>query len=150
MINMIKSNNIVSNNKFAYTAIMLIKQNIIKSIEPLYNPVTIIGLNKTLRHRIFWSIFDKEFNENYKQIYIYGSLDKLELDKIKNKRLVIIEEVELLVDNEVLQNKMKELLKVCFEQKIQIVLCLNSNINDLKIDKLFKNKMLCGLLLHLE
>ena len=150
MTNMIKSNNIVSNNKFAYTAIMLIKQNIIKSIEPLYNPVTIIGFNKTLRHRIFWSIFDKEFNENYKQIYIYGSLDKLELDKIKNKRLVIIEEVELLVDNEVLQDKMKKLLKVCFEQKIQIVLCLNSNINDLKINKLFKNKMLCGLLLYLE
>ena len=147
---MMKNNNIISNNKFAYTAIMLIKQNIIKSIEPVNNPVTIIGLNKKLRYHILWSIFDKKFNEIYRQTYIYSSLDKLELNEIKNKRLVIIEELELLSGNQQLQNKMKELLKVCFERKIQIVLCSNININDLEIDELLKNKMLCGLLLHLE
>ena len=61
---MINDNNIISNNKFAYTTIMLIRQNVIKSIEPLHNPVTMIGFNKALRYRIFWSIFDKEFNKN--------------------------------------------------------------------------------------
>ena len=144
------NNNIIQNNKFAYTAIMSIKQNIIKSIEPLHNPVTIIGLNKTLRHRILWSIFDKEFNKNYKQTYIYSSCDKLELDKIKNKKLIIIENLELLNDNELLQKKMKELLKLCIEQNIQIIICSNNNIKDLKIDELIKNKMLGGLLLNLE
>lgn len=147
---MIKNNTIIQNNKFAYTAIMSIKQNIVKSIEPLYNPITIIGLNKTLRYRILWPIFDKEFNKNYKQTYIYSSCDKLELDKVKNKRLVIIEHLELLIGDEVLQNKIKKLLNLCFEQSIQIIICSNNNIENLEISELLKNKILCGLVLHLK
>ncbi len=147
---MINDNNIISNNKFAYTTIMLIRQNVIKSIEPLHNPVTMIGFNKALRYRIFWSIFDKEFNKNYKQTYIYSSCDKLEIDKIKNRKVVIIDNIELLIDNDVLQNKMKELLKKSFEQKIQIIICSNSNVEDLEIDESLKRKMLCGLVLHLK
>lgn len=147
---MIKNNTIIQNNKFAYTAIMSIKQNIVKSIEPLYNPITIIGLNKTLRYRILWSIFDKKFNKNYKQTYIYSSCDKLELDKVKNKRLVIIEHLELLIGDEVLQNKIKKLLNLCFEQSIQIIICSNNNIENLEISELLKNKILCGLVLHLK
>ena len=64
--------------------------------------------------------------------------------------MVIIENIELLIDNDVLQNKMKELLKKSFEQKIQIIICSNSNVEDLEIDESLKSKMLCGLVLHLK
>lgn len=145
---MIENN--IKKNKFAYSTIKNVKENIIKSKEPLHNPIVLNGLNKALRYRIFWSIFDKEFNQKYKGIYMYSACDKLTLAKLKSKKLVIVENIELLIKNETLQNKMKELLKIYFEQKIQVILCSDRDIKSLEINELIKSKMQYGLILYLK
>lgn len=152
MVNMIEKNNMSfsEKNKLSYTTIRIVKDNIINSKKPLYNPIILVGLDKGLRYRIFWSIFNKEFNREHKSTYIYSSCDKLDLSLVQNKKLVIVENIELLSGDKGLQNKIEELLLVCLEQNIQIILCSNVDINNLEIDKLLLSKMLYGLTLHLE
>ncbi len=45
---------------------------------------------------------------------------------------------------------MKELLKICFEQKIQVILCSDRDIKSLEINELIKSKMQYGLILYLK
>ena len=151
---MIEKNNMSfsEKNKLIYTTIRIVKENVINSKEPLYNPIVLVGLDRGLRYRIFWYIFNKEFNRKYKGIYTYSSCDKIDLDTVQNKKLVIVESIELLSGSEVLQNKIRELLMICSKQKIQIILCSDVDISDLEIDEILKSKMLpeLGLTLHLE
>lgn len=67
-------------NRFSYNTIQSVKENIINSKEPLYNPIALMGLDKGLRYRIFWYIFNKEFNREHKGVYLYSSCDKIDLN----------------------------------------------------------------------
>lgn len=136
-------------NKLSYTAIKIVKENIIKSKEPTSNPIVLVGLDKSIRYRIFLNIFDKKFNNEHKGIYTYSSCSKLDLKEIENKRLIIVEEIDLLNKNETLQNKINELLMICLKNKIQIILCSNTDIKDLEISETLKSKILSGLILYL-
>ena len=72
------------------------------------------------------------------------------MEKVKEKRLVIIENIHELSQNKEIQNKLLELLNLCFRLKIQVILCSDNNINNLKLDELVKSKMLYGLTVELK
>lgn len=149
---MIKENNrsFSEKNKFSYATIRTVKENIILSKEPLYNPIALVGLDRGLRYRIFWSIFDKDFNREHRGIYLYSTCDKIDINSIKDKRLVIVENIELLNNNEELQTKIKELVMFCIKENIQVILCSNVDIKNLEIEEILKSKILYGLTLYLE
>lgn len=144
---MIEENNksFYEKNKFSYATIQHVKDNIVNSKDPIYNPIALVGLDKGLRYRMLMSKFDMEFNKEYKGIYTYCSCDNLDLNTVKDKRLIIIENIELLDGNKELQNKLKELLMICFDKKIQLILCLDVDIKELDINEILKSKMLTGL-----
>ena len=127
-----------------------VKENIIKSKAPIYNPIMLIGLDKIKRFRIFYVIFDKAFNSKYKKYVTYTTVEKIEIEKVKEKRLIILENIHEISKNKDMQDKLCKLLDLCFKLKIQVVLCSNDNINDLEFDKLVKSKMLYGLTTYLE
>lgn len=133
-------------NKFAVTIVREIKDNIINNQNPNYNPVTLIGLNRIKRYEMFYRIFDKQFNSKHRDKIKYGIINN-DIFEIKGKKLIIIEEVEKIINNEELQNK---LLKLLLESDIQIILCLNSTIEELDIDDNLKSKMLAGIQVYLQ
>lgn len=49
-----------------------------------------------------------------------------------------------------MQDKLHELLDLCFKLKIQVVLCSDLNIEELSIDEVLKSKMLYGLKVFVE
>ncbi len=132
-------------NKIAYTLLGIVKESIIKSKEPIYNPIALIGLNKGKRHRFFFRIFDKDFNTQYKSLVNYGSIAKIDLEMVSKKKLIILENIHEIVGNKNMQNKLHELLELCFKFKVQVILCSDANIEELDVDEVLKSKMLYGL-----
>lgn len=134
----------LENNKFVCTLIQMVKENVIKNKEPIHNPITLIGLNKEKRYRFFWCFFDKDFNSQYKSFISYGTIDKMDLESVYKKKIIIIENVHSIVGNKEQQNKLQELLDRCFKLKIQVILCSDESVDELEIDEVVKSKMLYG------
>lgn len=142
--------NIKEKNRFALTAIKIIKENIIKNRRPNYNPAYISGLTKQERFRIFWMFFNKEFNRLHKSRYFSCEDIKIDEEFDFKKDLVIIENIEYIVDNTELQEKIKNMINECLENNVQIILCSDANVDDLKLDEHLKCRMKWGLMLYLE
>lgn len=132
-------------NKFAYVILQTVKENIINNKELIYNPIILIGLEKERRYRFFWCVFDKDFNSKYKSLVNYKTIDKIDLETTYKKKLIILENIHEIVENEDMQDKLHELLNLCFKEKIQVILCSDENIEKLEINEILKSKMLYGL-----
>ena len=127
-----------------------IKEDVIKEKTYSFNPVLLIGLDEIKRFNVFFVIYDKEFKSKYGNLFSYTTIEKIDLEDIKNKKLIILDNIQKIVDNKNMQDKLYELLDLCLQLKIQVILCSDTNINDLKIDELLKSKMLYGIQLYLE
>lgn len=137
-------------NKFSLVCLQFIKENIMKGREPIYNPVCISGLSKEERFKIFWRLFNKEFNKLHKSRYVSCKDIKIDEEFDFNKDLVIIENIESLVGNSQLQDKIRNIINECLERNIQMILCSNEKIEDLIIEDHLKSRLTWGILLHLE
>lgn len=137
-------------NKYGYSVLKIAKENIIENKEPLYNPITLIGLDKGRRYRFFYTVFDKDFNSKYKSLISYKTTDKIDLETIYKKKSIIIENVHKIVENKDVQDKLHKLLNLCFKEKIQVILCSDENIEKLEINETLKSKMLYGLTVWLN
>ena len=67
-----------------------------------------------------------------------------------NKGVIIIENIELLVGNIKLQDKICNIINECLEGNIQMILCSNENIDDLILEEHIKCRLKWGLLLYLK
>lgn len=132
-------------NKFVCALIQTTKENVIRNKEPINNPITLIGLNKAKRYRLFLYFFDKDFNSQYKSFISYGTIDKMDLESVYKKKIIIIENVHDIVGNKDQQDKLQELIDLCFQLKIQVILCSDESVDELEIDEVAKSKMLYGL-----
>lgn len=141
--------NIFEKNKFAIVTIQTIKENIINDKMPIYNPLFLNGLDKGNRSQFFFRTFTKDFNSAYKDKFQYFSCDEICIDKVKNKKFIIIENFEFLNNNITLQEKMLEIINYCLNEFIQVILCSNDNIENLKINNNLKNKLMHGLEIYL-
>lgn len=132
-------------NKFVYALLCIIKEDIIKNKEPISNPITLIGLDKSKRYRLFLCFFDKSFNSQYKSLVNYCTIDNIDLEEVSKKKLIILENIHEIEKNKKMQDKLHKLLNLCLKLKVQIVLCSDKNIEKLNIDGILKSKMLSGL-----
>lgn len=137
-------------NKMITMILQTIKDNVIKDKTYSFNPVLLIGLDKIKRFRFYFAIYDEEFKLKYSNLFSYTTIEKINLEDIKNQKLIILENIQKIVDHKNMQDKLYELLNLCLQLKIQVILCSDQNINDLKIDELLKSKMLYGIQLYLE
>lgn len=136
-------------NKIAFSVLTLIKENIKTNKSPLYNPVLLKGLDKKDRFRYFWSTFNKDFNQSYKDIYQYVTCEEIDMDNILGKKLVIIENVQEIEKDLELEIKLIEIVNYCVKENIQLVICSDIDINDLGISELSKSKLMSDLIIHL-
>lgn len=132
-------------NKFVYALLCIIKEDIIKNKEPIYNPLALIGLDKASRYNFFFRIFDKSFNSQYKSFIVYKTIDSIDLANISKNKLIILENIHEIEKNKKMQDKLHKLLNLCLKLKVQVVLCSDKNIEKLNIDEILKSKMLSGL-----
>lgn len=123
-------------NKFAFAILNNVKENIEKNKPPRYNPIFLTGLNENKRDSIFNDIFDS---------YTPLPCDEISMDSIKNSNLIIIENIERLVNDKSLQDETRKLIDYCLNQEVQIILCSNIDLEDLKVDERLKNRMSNGL-----
>ena len=137
-------------NKMTIMILQTIKEDVIKEKNYSFNPVLLIGLDEIKRFNVFFVIYDKEFKSKYGNLFSYTTIEKIDLEDIKNKKLIILDNIQKIVDNKNMQDKLYELLDLCLQLKIQVILCSDTNINDLKIEELLKSKMLYGIQLYLE
>lgn len=134
-------------NKFALITLKSVEDNIRKSNKPIYNPVTIIGLNRQERFRLFFIVFNKSFNKLHKSKYINCN----DLDKINYEvDLIIIEEIDNISNNQKLQEKLIDIINNCLENNIQMILCLNKDKDELILDERLKCRLEWGIKLILE
>lgn len=141
---------IIEKNKFALVCLQNVKENISKNRKLAYNPVYLSGLSKEERYRIFFMFFNKEFNHLYKSIYISCKEIKVDESFDFNKDLIIIEDIELLANNGLLQEKIYSIINNCLKNNIQVILCSNVNVDELIVEERLKCKMKEGILLYLE
>lgn len=139
-----------SENKFALACLRTINENIMAGRKPIYNPVCMLGLSKEKRFELIDSVFHEDFNKLYTSRYVSCCEIKTEKDFDFNKDLVIIENIELLVGNSLLQDKVCNIINECLENDVQIILCSNENIDDLELEKSVKCRLKWGLSLHLK
>lgn len=137
-------------NRFSIAAIRSIKDNIINNQNPTYNPTCLIGLDRIKRYEVFFRIFDKKFKAEHRDEMMYVTCDELDLNRAKTKKLIIIEELELLENNKEAQSELHELINMCLKENIQLILCSNKEIKDLDVEELLKSKMMYGLQLYLK
>ena len=116
----------VVKNKLVYCVLQIVKENVLKNKEPLYNPIILTGLVKVKRYRFFFTVFNKDFISKYKSFVHYDVIDAIDLEMVSNKKLIIVENVQMIV-------------------KIQVVLGSDLNIQELEIDEVVKSKILYGL-----
>ncbi len=64
---------------------------------------------------------------------------------VSKKKLIIVENVQMIVKNKNYQDKLNKLLDWYFKLKIQVVLGSDLNIQELEIDEVVKSKILYGL-----
>lgn len=134
-------------NKFALATLKSVEDNIMKNNKPIYNPVTITGLNNQERFKLFYTRFNKNFNRLHKSKYINcNDLDKLEFEE----DLIIIEEIDNISNNQKLQEKLINTINKCLENNIQMILCLNKDKEELILDERLKCRLEWGLKLYLK
>lgn len=136
--------------RFTLTTLLRVSENVTKGEPPIDNPILLIGLDRSKRYEFFFRAFNKEFNSQNKGKVIYISCDKIDVERELSKKMIILENIELLVGNKELQDKMHELLNKSYKQDIQVILCASSDIKKLDIDEIVKSKMLCGLSIDLD
>ncbi len=139
----------VVKNKLVYCVLQIVKENVLKNKEPLYNPIVLIGLVKVKRYRFFFTVFNKDFNSKYKFLVYYGTIEAIDLEMVSKKKLIIVENVQMIVKNKKYQDKLNKLLELCFKLKIQVVLGSDWNIQELEIDEVVKCKILYGLVVFI-
>lgn len=135
----------VVKNKLVYCVLQIVKENVLKNKEPLYKPIVLIGLVKVKRYRFFFTVFNKDFNSKYKFLVYYGTIEAIDLEMVSKKKLIIVENVQMIVKNKNYQDKLNKLLDWYFKLKIQVVLGSDLNIQELEIDEVVKSKILYGL-----
>ena len=132
----------VVKNKLVYCVLQIVKENVLKNKEPLYNPIILTGLVKVKRYRFFFTVFNKDFISKYKSFVHYDVIDAIDLEMVSNKKLIIVENVQMIVKNKNYQDKLNKLLDWYFKQKIQVVLGSDLHIQELEIDEVVKSKIL--------
>lgn len=135
-------------NRFALTLLQIVKETIIKNKKPLYNPIYIYGATKNDRFEMFWRTFNKDFNKLYKEHYKYISCKNMSIDDklAKDKKMIILEEIDCLADNDLLQKKVYNWITDCiFETNAQIIICSNEYVDDLDLDEHFKARIKSGI-----
>lgn len=143
-------NNIKDKNKFTFACLQVVKENIMKGGKPQYNPVCMSGLTKEERYKIFFRFFNKDFNRLHKSRYISCQDIKIDEEFDFNKDLVIIENIQFMVENIQLQKKICNIINKCLEKNIQIILCSNENIEELKLEENLKCRLTWGISLYLK
>lgn len=144
--------NVVNKNKYAVACLKVTKENIIKNRKPVYNPIYLMGLSRKERYGIFWRLFNHDFNHMYKDRYRYISCENMNIDEEYelNKDLIIIEDIDLLVNNDLLQEKVCNMINNCLQNNIQIILCSNKDIDDLELNENLKCRSKWGLAVYLQ
>lgn len=137
-------------NKVVVATLSIVKDSISKGESSIYNPILLIGLNKNKRYEMFFRIFDKDFKSKYREVMMYKKIDEIDIEKVKTKRLIIIENIELAIENIELEEKLEKLLDLCLLEKRQLILCTDRDIKNEKFAELIKAKMFYGLPLYLE
>lgn len=135
--------------KFVFCILNSIKENIENNKSPIYNPVLLEGLDKEKRFRYFWSTFNKDFNQVYKDTYRYGAIEELNIDSIVNKKLIIIENVQGIEEDINLEKRLIEIVNYCLKEDIQLIICSDIDINDLGVSEYIKCKLMSGLSIQL-
>lgn len=135
-------------NKFVLTTLNVVKENIMKNKDVIYNPIFISGLSYKERFDLYFRYFNKDFNKEHK-----GQIIKCEKEgniELMTKHLLIIENIDLLKDDLIKQEKILDLINECLEKKIQIIIGSNINKDELRLEKKLQNRLEWGLLLYLE
>ena len=135
---------------FILVCLRTIKENIMIGRKPNYNPVSISGASKQERFELLWRVFNKVFNKLHTSRYVSCKDINIDEEFNFNKDLVIIENIELLVGNSQLQDKICNIINECLENNIQIILCSNENIEDLVIEEHIKCRLRWGISLYLK
>ncbi len=92
----------VVKNKLVYCVLQIVKENVLKNKEPLYNPIILTDLVKVKRYRFFFTVFNKDFNSKYKSFVHYDvidAIDAIDLEMVSKKKLIIVENVQMIVKN---------------------------------------------------
>ena len=101
-------------NKMVYCVLQIVKDNVMKNKKPLYNPIILTDLVKVKRYRFFFTVFNKDFNSKYKSFVHYDVIDAIDLEMVSKKKLIIVENVQMIVKNKNYQDKLNKLLDLCF------------------------------------
>lgn len=141
---------ILQKNRFAFNCLFVAQDNIVKGNNPIYNPICMFGLSKQDRFVFFFRVFNKDFNKLHKSRYVSCKNIKSDEEFDLNVDLVIIENVQFLVDDIKLQEKVCSIIDECLERNIQIILCSDLDTQDLVIGDKLKSRLSWGILLHLE
>ncbi len=142
-----------SENKFTLALLRCTKENIIENKKPLYNPIYLHGANSKDRFRIFFVLFDKAFNKQFKGQSKYISCKKISIeDKLdKDKKMIIIEDIDYLVGNEPLQEKIYNWLTEClFDTDTQVILCSDEHVDNLDLNEHLKCRIKSGITSYLK
>lgn len=142
--------NIMEKNKFAIATLQAVKENVMKHKKPIYNPVYITGLTREERFRIFFTFFNKDFNSVCKGKKIScKELKKKEEIEI-NRDLIIMEDVDVISNKSILQEKLYNILNNCIKNNVQVILCTNEHVDNLAFYSQLKSVILSGITLYLE
>ena len=130
--------------------LQVIKDNIAKGNKPIYNPFCMFGLTKKERFSIFFRYFNKSFNSKYKIKYI--SCEKINENDILNgeKKLVIIENIDYLENDENMQRDIYyALINDFLKDRTQFILCSDKYVENLNLEEKLKNILKSGLCIKL-
>ncbi len=105
----------VEKNKMVYCVLQIVKDDVMKNKEPLYNPIILTGLVKVKRYRFFFTVFNKDFISKYKFLVYYGTIEAIDLEMVSKKKLIIVENVQMIVKNKNYQDKLNKLLDWYFK-----------------------------------
>ncbi len=137
-------------NKLVVNTLRSVKENVISNTPPTNNPISLNGLDKPNRYQFFFRIFSKEFNSVYKGQYRYLSCDEIDMAKVRDKKFVIIENVDLLNGNIELQERLLKVMDYCLNKQIQVILCSNKGVNNLDVIESLKSILISSLILYIE
>lgn len=141
---------VFAKNKLVVNTLRSVKENVISNTTPTNNPISLNGLDKPNRYQFFFRIFPKEFNSVYKGQYRYLSCDEIDMAKVRDKKFVIIENVELLNGNIELQERLLKVMDYCLNKQIQVILCSNKGVNNLDVIESLKSILISSLILYIE
>lgn len=124
-----KKNELKNINNFAKSAIFMITKN--PGI--IYNPMYIYEEKNTNNNNIINFIINGLTNSNKNISYTIIKNDIINLENLlKNNKLLIIEELNLIKINSTAQKNLQTTLDLIIRNKIQLIITANENLNNLK------------------